>query len=225
MSKVVHPYALRLPLIRDWKSRWFKTGADYRETLRADILLREWLEKRLRGNHIADIEFERGEKTTRIILKTSRPGMVIGRAGESAIKLRADITKFMKQKGITVPEDMKLDIVEVQNAEGNAKIVAGMVAEALERRLPFRRVLKQTLEKVMATRGVKGAKISVSGRLGGADIARKEEVKAGGIPLQFMRGDVDFATESARMSYGGIGIKVWIYKGDTLANNSARAAK
>jgi small subunit ribosomal protein S3 len=225
MSKVVHPYALRLPLIRDWKSRWFKTGAAYRETLRSDILLREYLEERLRGNYIADIEFERSEKSTRIILKTSRPGMVIGRAGESAIKLRADLAKFMKQKGIVFPEDLKLDILEVQNPEGNAKIVAGMVAEALERRMPFRRILKQTLEKVMATRGVKGAKISVSGRLGGADIARKEEVKAGGIPLQFMRGDVEFATESARMSYGGIGIKVWIYKGDTLANNAARANK
>jgi small subunit ribosomal protein S3 len=216
MSKVVHPYALRLPLIREWKSRWFKTGSAYREALRADTLVREYLEKRLRGSYIADVEFERSQKTTRLILKTSRPGMVIGRSGESMNKLKADLMNFMKKNKINVPEDLKIDVVEIQNPEANAKIVAYMIAEALQRRLPFRRVMKQTLEKVMQARGVKGVKMTLSGRLGGADMSRIETQKAGGIPLQFMRGDVDYATDIARMTYGGIGIKVWIYRGDTL---------
>lgn len=216
MSKVVHPYALRLPLIREWKSRWFKTGAAYRDALRADTLVREYLEKRLRGSYIADVEFERSQKTTRLILKTSRPGMVIGRSGESMNKLKADLMNFMKKNKVATPEDLKIDVVEITNPEANAKVVAYMIAEALQRRLPFRRVMKQTMEKVMQARGVKGAKITLSGRLGGADMSRIETQKMGGIPLQFMRGDVDYATDIARMTYGGIGIKVWIYRGDTL---------
>jgi small subunit ribosomal protein S3 len=216
MSKIVHPYAHRLPLIRDWKSRWFKMGKEYRELLRADVLVREHLEKTLRGSYIADIEFERNQKSTRIIIATSRPGMLIGRSGEGATKLKNDIIKFMKNKKMIVPEELKIDIVEVTNPDANAKIVAYSIAEQLEKRMTFRRVMKTTLEKVMAARGVKGAKIILSGRLGGADMARREELKMGGIPLQFMRGDVDYATDTARMSYGGIGIKVWIYKGDTL---------
>jgi small subunit ribosomal protein S3 len=191
-------------------------GKEYRELLRADVLVREHLEKTLRGSYIADIEFERNQKSTRIVISTSRPGMLIGRSGEGATKLKNDIVKFMKNKKILVPEDLKIDIVEVTNPDANAKIVAYSVAEMLEKRMTFRRVMKTTLEKVMAARGVKGAKIILSGRLGGADMARREELKMGGIPLQFMRGDVDYATETARMSYGGVGIKVWIYKGDTL---------
>lgn len=216
MSKVVHPYAHRLPLIRQWKSRWFKVGKEFRETLRADVLIREFLEKRLRGSYVSDIEFERNQKSTRLILKTSRPGMIIGRSGESAIKLKADLVSFMKKQNITIPEDFKIDVIEVQNPEADARIMAFTIAEALEKRMPFRRILKQTVEKIMGARGVKGAKIGLSGRLGGADMARQEEIKQGGVPLQFMRGDVDFARETARMSYGGVGIKVWIYKGDTL---------
>ena len=114
------------------------------------------------------------------------------------------------------PEDFKLEIMEVSNPEADAAIVAYMIAEGLEKRMPYRRVIKQIIEKVMQARGVKGVKVVLSGRLGGADMSRKEELKLGGIPLQFMRGDVDYGTETARMSYGGIGIKVWIYKGDTL---------
>lgn len=216
MSKIVHPYAHRLPLIRDWKSRWFKVGKEYRELLRADAMVREFLEKKLRANYVADIEFERNQKSTRIMISTSRPGMLIGRSGEGATKLRADIIAFMKSKNITIPTDLKIDIVEITNPDANAKVVAYSIAEMLEKRMVFRRVMKTTLEKIMAAKGVKGAKIVLSGRLGGADMARREELKMGGIPLQFMRGDVDYATETARMTYGGIGIKVWIYKGDTL---------
>lgn len=216
MSKIVHPYAHRLPLIRDWKSRWFKMGKEYRELLRSDVLIREHLEKTLRGSYISDVEFERNQKSTRIMISTSRPGMLIGRNGEGATKLKADLVKFMTNKNIAVPNDLKIDIIEVTNPDANAKIVAYSIAEMLEKRMTFRRVMKTSIEKIMAARGVKGAKIVLSGRLGGADMARREELKLGGIPLQFMRGDVDYGTDTARMSYGGVGIKVWIYKGDTL---------
>jgi len=216
MSKIVHPYAHRLPLIRGWKSRWFKTGIEYRDQLKADIMVREYLEKTLRSNYIADVEFERNQKSTRIIISTSRPGMLIGRSGEGAAKLKSSIVNFMKSKNIPVPEDLKIDVLEITNPDANAKIIALSIAEQLEKRMTFRRVMKMTVEKVMQARGVKGVKVVLSGRLGGADMSRKEELKLGGIPLQFMRGDVDYGTETARMSYGGIGIKVWIYKGDTL---------
>ncbi len=217
MSKVVHPYALRLPLIRDWKSRWFKTGSEYRNTLIADTKIRAYLEKKLRTASVADIEIERGPKTTRIVIHTARPGVIIGRSGESATVLRTDLAKFMKREQLELSADLKIDIVEVTNPDANATIIAQSIAEMLEKRMTFRRVLKQTTEKVMAARGVKGVKVSLSGRLGGADMARREELKLGGIPLQFMRGDVDYGTATARMTYGGVGIKVWIYRGDTLA--------
>jgi small subunit ribosomal protein S3 len=213
MSKTVHPYAHRLVILRDWKSRWFGTDQKYRDYLRADILIREFLAKRLRGFYIADIIIERNQKNTRIAIETSRPGMLIGRSGEGSQKLKADLIKMMKKAKIAAPEDFKLDIVEVQNPEANAAIIAYTVAEGLEKRLPFRRVLKQTIEKVMQARGVEGARIWVSGRLGGAEIARSEQVKRGSIPLQTFRADVDFARERAHLPYGDIGIKVWIYRG------------
>ncbi len=128
-------------------------------------------------------------------------------------KIRTSVGKFARSRKIPLPVDFKLDVVEVQNPEMDAAIVAAMVAEGLEKRLPFRRVLKQTIEKTMAARGVQGAKITLGGRLGGADMARKESIKKGGIPLQTLRADIDFARERANMTYGVIGIKVWIYKG------------
>ncbi len=216
MSKIVHPYAHLLPLVRGWKSRWFRSGKEYRETLRADILIREYLEKKLRTSYLSGIEFERNSKNIKIIIATARPGMVIGRSGEGVENLKKDITKFLKRNNITLTEQLHIDIVEVKNPDADAAIIAYSIAEQLEKRMAFRRVMKMTIEKIMAARGVKGAKIVLSGRLGGADMARREEIKLGGIPLQFMRGDIDFATDTARMTYGGVGIKVWIYKGDTL---------
>ena len=216
MSKVVHPYAHRLVILRDWKSRWFAAPKKYKEYLRGDIMIRTYLEKRMRGLYVAGIEIERSPKSTRIIIRTSRPGMVIGRSGEGSTKLKQDLVGFMKKNKIPQPEELKLDVVEVQNPDADAKIVAFSVAEALEKRLPFRRVMKSTVERVIATRGVEGVKIVLSGRLGGAEIARIEEQKRGSIPLQTFRADVDYTRETARMTYGGIGIKVWIYRGEVF---------
>lgn len=216
MSKVVHPYAHRLVILRDWKSRWFATDIKYRENLRGDVLVREFLEKRLRGYYVSSVEIERSRKSTRIVIRTSRPGMVIGRSGEGSTKLRADLAKFMKKNSIAILEDFKIDVVEVQNPESDAKIVSYMVAEGLEKRLPYRRVLKGTIEKIMSVRGVQGARIVIGGRLGGAEISRSEEIKRGSIPLQTFRADIDFARERANLPYGVIGIKVWIYRGEVF---------
>lgn len=216
MSHTVHPYSHRLGIIRDWKSRWFGMGDAYKANLRGDVFLREYLEKRLRGMYVADIEIERGEKALRIIIKTSRPGMIIGRSGEGSEKLRKDINALIEKKKLPKPKELKMDIEEVRSPESNAHIVAFMIIEGLEKRLPYRRVLKQTIEKVMANRDVKGARILLSGRLGGTDIARSEEMKKGRVPLQTFRADIDFVRERAHLPYGDIGIKVWIYRGEVF---------
>ena len=158
------------------------------------------------------------QKSTRFIIKTSRPGLIIGRTGEGAVKLKADILKKMDKLGIKKPEDFKLDIIEVPNPEADAAIVAYMIAEGLEKRMPYRRVIKQIIEKVMQANGVQGARIVLSGRLGGAEIARTEELKRGSIPLQTFRADIDFKRERATLSYGVVGVKVWIYRGKIFAD-------
>lgn len=215
MTHHVHPYAHRLGIIRDWKSRWFGVKGQYQDYLKGDVLIREFLAKRLRGQYIADVEIERGEKTLRIIIKTSRPGIVIGRNGEGSQKLRADVLKFARRKHITLPAEVRIDIEEVRSPESNAAIVAEMVVEGLEKRMPFRRILKQTVEKVMANRDVQGVRIVLGGRLGGAEMARREELKKGRIPLQTFRADIDFAYGRAHLIFiGDIGVKVWIYRGD-----------
>jgi len=214
MSHIVHPYAHRLGIIRDWKSRWFGDKAQYRNFLISDILLREYLEKRLRNLYVAAVEIERNKKALKIIIKTSRPGMIIGRNGEGAQKLKADIEKIGKKYKLSIPANTKIDIEEVRSPESNAAIVAKMIIEGLEKRLPFRMVMRQTIEKVMANRDVKGAKIVLAGRLGGAEMSRTEEIKRGGIPLQTFRADIDYVGDQAHLPYGVIGVKVWVYKGE-----------
>src|SRR3990167_6445918 len=161
------------------------------------------------------IELERG-KQLRIIIKTSRPGLIIGRSGEGSTKLRNTIAKFLQKKGIEVP-DIKLDIEEIRSPESNAAIVSYMIVEGLEKRMPFRRVLKQTIEKVMANRDVKGVRVTLSGMLGGGSMSRTETLKKGRVPLQTIRADVEFHKERANLPLGVIGIKVWVYKGDIFA--------
>ena len=218
MSKIVHPYAYRLGILRDWRHRWIAFGPKYQEYLKADILLREFLMRDLRTMHIGGMELERGEKTLRIIIKTSRPGLIIGRSGEGSTKLKNKITDFLTSKKLAVPAEIKLDIEEIRSPEANAAIVAYMVAEGMEKRMPFRRVLKQTIEKVIANRDVKGVRIAVSGMLGSGSMSRKEELKKGRIPLQTLRSDIDYARERANLPLGVIGIKVWIYRGEVFAD-------
>lgn len=222
MSKIVHPYVHRLIMLRDWKSRWFADTKKYVDYLKGDVLVREYLEKKLRGMYISTIEIERSRKATRFIIKTSRPGILIGRNGEGATKLKEDILKKMDKLKLPRPEDFKLEIVEVSNPEADAAIVAYMIAEGLEKRMPYRRVIKQVLEKVMTARGVEGARVVLGGRLGGAEIARTEELKKGSIPLQTFRADIDFKRERAVMPYGTIGIKVWIYRGKIFAQKAQK---
>ncbi len=220
MSKKVNPYSHRLVVLRGWKSRWFSTGKKFAETLRADTLIRDYLKKKLRTAYISSVEIERSRKATRILVKSSRPGAIIGRQGEGAKKLREDLLKMMKRNEIAIPEDLKIDIQEVPNPDADAAIVAYSIVEGLEKRLPFKRVIKTALDKVMASREVKGARITVSGRLNGADMARREEVKQGSIPLQTLRADVDFARERAKLYYGTLGIKVWIYRGEVFEKDN-----
>src|ERR1700733_8091969 len=172
MSKVVHPYAHRLVILRDWKSRWFATDKNYVNNLKVDVAIRQYLEKRLRGFYVSSVDIERGQKLVRVIIRTSRPGMVIGRSGEGATKLKADLEKQLKRAKLTITDDIKLEIAEVAAPEGDAKIVAYMIAEGLEKRLPYRRVMKLLIEKVMSVRGVQGVKFYVGGRLGGEELSR-----------------------------------------------------
>ena len=218
MSKIVHPYAHRLIILRDWKSRWFADPKKYVTYLKGDVLIRQYLEKKLRGMYISSIEIERSRKATRFIIRTSRPGLIIGRNGEGATKLKEDILKKMDKLKLNRPEDFKLEVVEISNPEADAAIVAYMIAEGLEKRMPYRRVIKQIIEKVMQAHGVEGARIVLSGRLGGAEIARSEELKRGSVPLQSFRADIDFKRERATLSYGVVGIKVWIYRGKIFSD-------
>lgn len=234
MTHVVHPYAHRLGIIRDWKSRWFaKNPADYRANVMIDTSIRRFLRKRLRGHYVTSVEIERNQKAIRVLIKTSRPGLVIGRGGEGSSKLVKEIEKVVRSvkprsSGVAAPigkMDVKLDIEEVRSPESQAPVVAYMVAEGLEKRQTFRRVLKQTVEKVMANRDVEGVKIAVAGRLGGAEMSRTEEIKRGRVPLQTLRADIDFAREQAYLPYGVIGVKVWIYRGDIFAGTSAKGGR
>ncbi|MBY0473277.1 30S ribosomal protein S3 [Patescibacteria group bacterium] len=219
MSKVVNPFAHRLGIIHDWRHRWFATGPKFQEYLKADILLRQFLQKELRGMYIGGIELERNDKTLRVKISTSRPGVIIGRSGEGSTKLKNKITEFLTRHKLNAPE-IKLDIEEIRSPESNAAIVAYMIAEGLEKRLPFRRVLKQTVEKVMANRDVKGVRIALGGMLGGGSMSRTEELKKGRVPLQTFRSNIDYAKERANLPLGVIGIKVWIYKGEVFADKA-----
>lgn len=221
MSHTVHPYSHRLGILRDWKSRWFSPKGKFKEFLETDVLIRKYLEKRLKGHFVADVEIERSQKHIRIIVSTSRPGMIIGRSGDGSQKLLSDLKSLLeKKKLLPAKMEVKLDIKEVKSPESNAAIVAEMVVEGLEKRMPFRRVMKSMLEKVMANRDVLGVRIYLAGRLGGATMSRTEDRKLGRIPLQTFRADVDYASTKAIMPYGAIGVKVWIYKGDIFDKDS-----
>ena len=213
MTKIVHRYAHRLGIIKDWKSRWFSLNADFRLNLKGDMMMREWLTKNLKNQYVGLVEIERNSKAIKVIINTSRPGVVIGKSGDGVIKIKNALEKILLKLGEKAP-NLQIEVVEIKNPEGNASIVSQMIAEGIEKRLPYRRVLKQTVEKVMAVKDIKGIRIYLGGRLAGADMARSEEIKRGRIPLQTIRADIDYARHKAHMPYGDLGIKVWIYKGD-----------
>ena len=214
MTHRVHPYSHRLGILRDWKSRWFLPKGRYQEALKGDVLVRQFLEKKLKNFFLADIEIERSAKILRVIISTSRPGMIVGRQGDGAEALRREIKRILSTSNLLEEKvDVKLDIKEIKSAESNAAIVSQMIVEGLEKRLPYRRVVKQALEKVIANREVEGVKIAVRGMIT-SGMSRKEMFKKGRIPLQTLRADVDYATATANLPLGTVGVKVWIYKGE-----------
>jgi len=228
MTHRVHPYIFRIGGRTTWKSRWFHQGR-FQEYLREDTLLRAWLERTLRSAHLKAVEIERFPNSLHIILKTARPGILIGRGGEGAQKLKRDIEYFLAKLGARPARvrhqaspakkpEIKITIEEVRSPETHAAIAAEMLVEDIEKRLPFRRALKQALDKTSSAREVQGVKIAMKGRLDGAEMARYEWGKRGRIPLQTLRADVDYAEKTAYTAYGTIGIKVWIYKGDVFSD-------
>lgn len=227
MTHRVHPYVFRIGTVRNWRSRWFNRAA-YQELLREDTLLREWLEKRLRHCFVDAIEFERSPAVLQVIVRTSRPGMIIGRGGEGAEKLKKEIereiTRIYRKFRDLAPErrELKLTIEEVRKPETRAAIVAQMIVEDIERRMPFRRVLRQSVSKVEASPDVQGVKVSLKGRLDGSEMARHEKLRRGRIPLQTIRANIDYAAKTAYTTYGTVGVKVWIYTGDVFEGASEK---
>lgn len=211
MGQKVHPHGLRVGVISDWDSRWFAKDKDFGDTLVEDYNLRKTLKKQLYSAGIAKIEIERTAKKVKIIIRCAKPGMVIGRGGEEINKLKVQCEKALG-KPVTI------DIIEVKQPDANAQLVAESIAQQLEKRISFRRAMKQSIGRAMRL-GVKGIKTQCSGRLGGAEIARTEQYHEGTIPLQTIRADIDYGFAEANTTYGKIGVKVWIYKGEVLADN------
>ena len=208
MGQKVNPIGLRLGVIRTWDSRWYAKGQAYFEYLHEDVKLRKYLKAKLKHAGIAKIEIERAAKKVKIIIHTARPGVVIGNKGEDVEKLRQAVTKIAG-----VPA--QINISEVRKPELDAQLVADGIASQLERRVMFRRAMKRSVQNAMRI-GAKGIKVEVSGRLGGAEIARSEWYREGRVPLHTLRADIDYATSEALTTYGIIGVKVWIFKGEVI---------
>lgn len=215
MGKKVNPTGLRIGITNTWKSRWF-AGKDYTQKLREDIEIRAFVMKRWKNAAIADVEIERSSNTIKLIIKTSRPGVLIGRGGTGI----EDISRAIKKNHFANRKvDLRIEAQEVKQFEENASLVAQNVAEQLEKRTPFRRVLKSMLDQVEKNRNIKGVKIEVSGRLGGAEMSRREWLSRGTVPLHTLRADIDFSRATAFTTYGAIGVKVWLYKGEVFQQN------
>ena len=211
MGQKVHPHGLRVGVIKDWDSRWYANDKDFGDTLVEDYNLRKTLKKQLYAAGIAKIEIERTKQRVRIHIRCAKPGMVIGRGGQEIEKLRLQCEKMLGKS-------VSIDIVEVKTPDTNAQLVAENIAAQLEKRISFRRAMKQAIGRAMRL-NVKGIKTQCSGRLGGAEIARTEQYHEGTIPLQTIRADIDYGFAEANTTYGKIGVKVWIYKGEVLADN------
>ena len=208
MGQKMHPHGLRVGVISDWDSKWYADSKNFADYLVEDHKIREYVKKKLFVSGISKIEIERTAKFVKVNVYTAKPGVVIGKGGNLAESLKQELSKMINK-------EVNLNIVEVKDVDTNAQLVAENIAGQLERRISFRRAMKQCMQKAMKA-GALGIKSSVSGRLGGADMARTEFYKEGTIPLQTLRADIDYGFAEADTTYGKIGVKVWIYKGEVL---------
>ncbi|MGM7724589.1 30S ribosomal protein S3 [uncultured Metabacillus sp.] len=207
MGQKVNPVGLRIGVIRDWESKWF-AGKDYSTLLHEDIKIREYITKRLNDASVSKIEIERAANRVNITIHTAKPGMVIGKGGTEVEALRKALNQLTGKR-------VHINILEIKKADLDAKLVAENIARQLENRISFRRAQKQTIQRAMRA-GAQGIKTQVSGRLGGADIARAEHYSEGTVPLHTLRADIDYGTAEADTTYGKLGVKVWIYRGEVL---------
>ena len=208
MGQKMHPHGLRVGVIKDWSSKWYADSKNFSDYLVEDHKIREYVKKKLFVSGISKIEIERTSKLVKVNVFTAKPGLVIGKGGAIAENLKNDLQKM-------IGKDVNLNIVEVKNIDTDAQLVAENICAQLEKRITFRRAMKQAMQKAMKA-GALGIKTSVSGRLGGADMARTEFYKEGTIPLQTLRADIDYGFAEANATYGKLGVKVWIYKGEVL---------
>ena len=209
MGQKVHPHGFRVGVIKDWNSKWYADKKNFADNLVEDYKIREFLKSKLYTAGISKIEIERAAKRVKINIHTAKPGMVIGRGGSGIEVIKQDMKKIVADKNVLI------NIVEVKQAENNAQLMAESIASQLEKRISFRRAMKQTIQRAMRT-GVKGVKTACAGRLGGAEIARTEHYHEGTIPLQTLRADIDYGFAEADTVYGKIGVKVWVYRGEVL---------
>ena len=217
MGQKVNPHGLRVGVIKDWDSRWFANKADFGDTLVEDFNVRKFIKKNLYAAGVPKIENERFADKVRIHIHCAKPGIVIGRGGAEIEKLRANVEKM-------IGKSVAINIVEVKQPDINAQLVAEKIAHDLEDRISFRRAMKQSIGRAMKL-GAKGIKVRCGGRLGGAEIARAETYHEGTIPLQTIRADIDYGTAEAHTTYGRIGVKVWIYRGEVLKGEVAASDK
>ncbi|NMM63506.1 30S ribosomal protein S3 [Clostridium sp. P21] len=209
MGQKVHPHGLRVGVIKDWDAKWYADKKNFADNLVEDNKIREFVKAKTASAGVSRIQIERAAKRVKLNIFTAKPGMVIGKGGSGIDALKASIQKIVTDKNILI------NIVEVKSAEGDAQLMAENIAQQLEKRISFRRAMKQTIQRAMKT-GVKGVKTSCSGRLGGAEIARTEQYHEGTIPLQTLRADIDYGFAEADTTYGKIGVKVWVYRGEVL---------
>ena len=217
MGHKVHPFSFRLGVISDWKSRWCNSK-NYKKYLKQDVELRRFLEKKLAKAAVEDIIIERSANLITVNIFSGRPGVIIGRGGTGADELKEKIKDRINRGSNDDNLEVKVNIREVRYPEANAKLVGQSIAEQIEKRTPFRRTLKKAIERVMQNKEVKGVKVSIAGRLDGAEMSRREWLSEGKIPLQTLRSNVDFSQVNAYTTYGVIGIKVWVYKGEVFEN-------
>ena len=216
MGQKVHPIGIRLGVIKDWTSTWYADSKQYADYLNTDLKVRAYLRKRLANASVSRIQIERPARTARITIHSARPGIVIGKKGEDIESLRKDVSNMM---GVPV----HINVEEIRKPELDAQLVAESVAQQLERRIMFRRAMKRAVTNTMRL-GAQGIKINVAGRLGGAEIARTEWYREGRVPLHTLRADIDYGFAEALTTYGVIGVKVWIFKGEVIGKQEAEAA-